>query len=339
MKLATYKDGSRDGQLVVVSHDLSLAHYATGVATRLQQVLDDWNFLAPLLQDLSETLNHGKARHAFAFDPQMCMAPLPRAFGRADAPARAGEGDAGEIVMRPSDPLLGPCDDVFFPLGGLDASAVWPEFRAGLAVVVGDVEAGVTAAQALEGVRLLTLVNDWSLWSAGDEGAALCQPGGIGGWTSCAPVAVTLDELGGDWQRGRPAVRLEVRVDDRSWGCGETAADLPQDFGMLIAQLARQRPLRAGMLIGAGLVGAVQGLPVASWRARRAALRQASVLPAAGTGAAAPGARRARAAKATLAQPLPALAPLREGDRVRLELIGAHGSSLCGAIEQAWLPI
>ncbi|MDV7392497.1 hypothetical protein RZS08_14120, partial [Arthrospira platensis SPKY1] len=62
MKLATYKDGSRDGQLVVVSRDLSTAHYATGIAHRLQQVLDDWNFLAPQLEDLFLTLNQGKAR-------------------------------------------------------------------------------------------------------------------------------------------------------------------------------------------------------------------------------------------------------------------------------------
>ena len=57
MKLATYKDGSRDGQLVVVSRDLALAHLAAGTATRLQQVLDDWNFLSPQLQDLYVTLN------------------------------------------------------------------------------------------------------------------------------------------------------------------------------------------------------------------------------------------------------------------------------------------
>ena len=80
LKLATYKDGSRDGQLVVVSRDLSLAHYATGMASRMQQVLDDWNFISPQLQDLYDTLNQGKARHAFAFDPRMCMAPLSRAY-------------------------------------------------------------------------------------------------------------------------------------------------------------------------------------------------------------------------------------------------------------------
>ena len=74
MKLATYKDGSRDGQLVVVSRDLSTAHYATGIAMRMQQVLDDWSFLSPQLQDLYQTLNSGKARHAFPFDPTMNLA-------------------------------------------------------------------------------------------------------------------------------------------------------------------------------------------------------------------------------------------------------------------------
>jgi fumarylacetoacetate (FAA) hydrolase len=87
MKLATYKDGSRDGQLVVVSRDLSTAHYATGIASKLQQVLDDWNFLSPQLQDLYTTLNQGKARHAFPFDPAQCMAPLPRAYQWADGSA------------------------------------------------------------------------------------------------------------------------------------------------------------------------------------------------------------------------------------------------------------
>ena len=80
MKLATYKDGSRDGQLVLVSRDLTTAHYATGMANRLQQVLDDWNFMSPQLQDLYDALNSGRARHAFPFDPRQCMAPLPRAY-------------------------------------------------------------------------------------------------------------------------------------------------------------------------------------------------------------------------------------------------------------------
>ena len=74
MKLATYKDGSRDGQLVVVSRDLTIAHPATHIASRLQQALDDWGFIAPQLNDLYVTLNHGKARHSFQFDAQRCAA-------------------------------------------------------------------------------------------------------------------------------------------------------------------------------------------------------------------------------------------------------------------------
>ena len=87
MKLATYRDGSRDGQLVVVSRDLATAHYATGIAAKLQQVLDDWSFISPQLQDLYDALNSGRSRHAFPFDPAQCMAPLPRAYQWADGSA------------------------------------------------------------------------------------------------------------------------------------------------------------------------------------------------------------------------------------------------------------
>ena len=87
MKLGTLDDGTRDGQLIVVSRDLQRAHLATDIAPRLQSVLDDWQFLAPQLADLYETLNLGKARHAFAFDPQQCLAPLPRAYQWADGSA------------------------------------------------------------------------------------------------------------------------------------------------------------------------------------------------------------------------------------------------------------
>ena len=87
MKLATLKDGSRDGQLAVVSRDLSRVHFATGIAGTMQRLLDDWNFLSPQLEDLYATLNDGKARHAFDFDPRRCMAPLPRAFQWVDGSA------------------------------------------------------------------------------------------------------------------------------------------------------------------------------------------------------------------------------------------------------------
>src|SRR4029078_6599097 len=131
MKLATYRDGSRDGQLVMVSRDLQSAHYATGIAHRLQQVLDDWNFLAPQLQDLYDSLNPGKARHAFPFDPAQCMAPLPRAYQWADGSAylnheelvrKARNAEVPEsfyadplIYQGGSDDFIGPCEPIVVP--------------------------------------------------------------------------------------------------------------------------------------------------------------------------------------------------------------------------------
>ena len=87
MKLASLKDGTRDGQLIVVSRDLHTAAIADAIAPTLQRVLDDWAFYAPQLRDLYDALNHGRARNAFAFDPANCMAPLPRAFQWADGSA------------------------------------------------------------------------------------------------------------------------------------------------------------------------------------------------------------------------------------------------------------
>src|SRR3954465_6181289 len=153
MKLATYKDGSRDGQLVVVSRDLSTAHFATGIATRLQQALDDWNFIAPLLQDLSGAVNHGKTRHAFPFVPEQCMAPLPRAYQWADGSAylnhvelvrRARNAEVPKsfyedplMYQGGSDDFLGPQDEARF------LNEEWGiDFEAEITVVTGDVPMG-----------------------------------------------------------------------------------------------------------------------------------------------------------------------------------------------------
>ena len=119
MKLATYKDGSRDGQLIVVSRDLATAHYASQIAHRLQQALDDWNFVAPQLQDLYDALNAGRARHAFPFDPQQCMAPLPRAaqwtqgdvYDGGFTTEPVGPADA-HLAHGPGGAFFGPCDPV-----------------------------------------------------------------------------------------------------------------------------------------------------------------------------------------------------------------------------------
>ncbi len=249
MKLATLNDGSRDGQLLVVSRDLAQAHFATGIATRLQAVLDDWNFLSPQLQDLSVTLNQGKARHAFAFDPRQCLAPLPRAHQWVLAPAdlqpaaHAAGADAADtqFVQCASDAFLGPCQDARFadPAQGIQAGAT-------LVVATGDVPLGASAEQGLDSVRLLLLANAWRLRAPG--------AGSLHGWPSAAfaPVAVTPDELGGAWQQGR--LHLALRTSRAAHVLDEidAASAMPLHFGQLIARLAASRQLRAGTLLGAG---------------------------------------------------------------------------------------
>jgi fumarylacetoacetate (FAA) hydrolase len=228
MKLASYADGSRDGHLVVVSRDLTQAHYATGIATRLQQVLDDWGFLAPQLDDLTVQLNHGKLRHAFAFEPAKCLAPLPRAHGWAVVDAHGSvRRDAGHF-HGPHQPLRAPADG-----------------EAVLLAITGDLPAASDAAAALDALRLLTLALDWRL-----DGELVA--------THCAPVAVTPDELGDAWTAGR----LQGRLGALHNGARQDPNDVLAAPGGALARLARLRALRAGQAVGVGL-GAL-ALPLAA---------------------------------------------------------------------------
>ena len=87
MRLATLREGGRDGTLVVVSRDLARATRAGKVAPTLQAALDDWVNCGPRLAAMASMLERGAARDAFAFDPAACAAPLPRAYQFADGSA------------------------------------------------------------------------------------------------------------------------------------------------------------------------------------------------------------------------------------------------------------
>ena len=245
MKLASYKDGSRDGQLLVVSRDLGMAHYATGAAHTLQQALDDWNFIAPQLQDLYVALNQGRARHAFPFEPGRCMAPLPRAYQWVAVDAELIEqtptdGSLSRLRQGSGDAFLGPCDDMPWHDPALAA-----EWSAGLAVVSGDLPAQSSPEQALDAIRLLMLVNDWCL-SVPTEGVgtALAWPA-----TAFSPVAITLDELGTAWQRGRLKLPLQLTLNGQPLGLSEPNRSALH-FGQWLSLLCRHRPLGAGTVLG-----------------------------------------------------------------------------------------
>jgi fumarylacetoacetate (FAA) hydrolase len=324
MKLATYKDGSRDGQLVVVSRNLTLAHYATGVASKLQQVLDDWNFMSPQLQDISDALNQpgqARARHAFPFDPARCMAPLPRAYRWVAGSAFTQHAAllhpqrGADLHMDPgaSDDLAGPHDAIVVPSAEV-ADAWGVDFDAGLAVITGDVPRWATPAQALSGVRLVMLANDVSLRHlmadalARGAGCAQGKPG-----TAFSPVAVTPDELvlGGEssWRQGRLHLSVQSTWNGRKVGMVEAGPEMTFGFGELIAHLCQTRPVRAGSVIGSGPVTNVDRSRGYSCIAQKRALE-------------------------TTDHGQPKTPYMALGDTVRIEVKGKDGLSVFGAINQ-----
>jgi fumarylacetoacetate (FAA) hydrolase len=329
MKLATYRDGSRDGQLLVVSRDLSTAHYATGIADRLQQVLDDWNFLSPQLQDLYETLNHGKARHAFAFDPRQCMAPLPRAYQWADGSAYLNHVELVRAARKAtvpqsfhtdplmyqgvSDAMLGPCDDVVCPCEDMGI-----DFEAELVVITGDVPMGSSPERALEGIRLLALANDVSLRNlipdelAKGFGFVQSKPA-----TAFSPVAVTLDEVGDAWDKGRLHLTLQSTWNGRKVGMCEAGAEMSFHFGQLIAHLCKTRNVRAGSIVGSGTVSnkGVEAHGRMEWPKGYSCIAE-------------------KRAMETLQDGQPSTGYMQFGDTIRIEMKGRDGQSVFGAIDQ-----
>ncbi len=249
MKLATLKDGSRDGMLAVVSRDLTRAHFAAGMASTLQQVLDDWNFRAPQLEDLYTSLNAGKLRHAFTFDPRHCMAPLPRAFRWVQGLAERQDGAPPSMTAGSSDDFLGPCDDVLLARAD-DGMAC----DAGVAVITSDVPQGCDDSAALEAVRLFMLVNRWTLqryWRDEQARSAAALHSQL--VTSFSPVAVTADELGAAWRSGGVQLPLQYRRRGQSQSHGLASPDSLNTgwhFGQFVAHLAHTRRLRAGSIIG-----------------------------------------------------------------------------------------
>ena len=334
MKLATYRDGSRDGQLVVVSRDLGTAHYATDIAQKLQQVLDDWSFISPQLQDLYHALNNGRSRHAFPFDAAQCMAPLPRAYQWADGSAflnhvelvRAARNsevpktfyDDPLMYQGGSDDFLGPRDDVAVPSQdyGID-------FEAEVAVVTGDVPMLATPEQALDGIRLLMIANDVSLRNlipaelAKGFGFFQSKPA-----TAFGPVAITLDEVGDAWVDGRLYLTLQSAWNGRKVGMCEAGPEMTFHFGQLIAHICKTRNVRAGSIIGSGTVSN-KGVPGAGgkteWPKGYSCIAEKRAIE-------------------TILDGKPATDFMKFGDTIRIEMKGKDGQSLFGAIEQKIVP-
>jgi len=331
MKLATLKTGGRDGTLVVVSRDLVTCQAVPGIARTMQAALDDWDALAPRLQQVYEQLNDGNADGAESFIEQECHSPLPRAYQWADGSAYINHV---ELVRKArnaevpasfyTDPLMyqgggdsfvGPCD----PIAVL--SEDWGiDLEAEVAVVTGDVPMGASVERAAGAIRLVMLVNDVSLRNLIPNELAK----GFGFYQSkpasaFAPVAVTPDELGEAWRDSKLHLPLLVTLNGNAFGRPNAGEDMTFSFAQLVAHAAATRELCAGSIIGSGTVsnkqGSLHGSSVENGGVGYCCLAEVRMYE-------------------TIEQGKPKTPFLAFGDTVRIEMLDADGASIFGAIDQ-----
>ncbi|WFE88504.1 fumarylacetoacetate hydrolase family protein [Roseibium porphyridii] len=330
MKLATLKDGTRDGKLVVVNERLTYCTEAAHIAPSLQAALDDWGKVAPKLALLAESLSH-EAVPMLRFHEHNALSPLPRAYQWADGSAYVNHV---ELVRRArgakmpetfwTDPLMyqGGSDTFVAPRDPIRMrDEAWGiDMEGEIAVVTGDVPMGASAEEARNAILLVLLVNDVSL--RGLIPAELAK--GFGFFQSkpssaFSPVAVTPDELGDAWKGGKLHLPLHVDLNGEPFGRANAGIDMTFEFGELIAHAAKTRDLCAGTVIGSGTVSnkleGGPGKPVAQGGAGYSCIAEIRMIETIETGS----------AKTPF---------LKSGDTVRIEMPDEEGHSIFGAIEQ-----
>lgn len=265
MKLATLRDGSRDGQLVVVSKDLTKATKVDYVKT-LQAALDEWDTFKPQLDKTYQELNGGQIADVMDFDQGACESPLPRAYQWADGSAyvnhvelvrKARNAEMPEtfwtdplMYQGGSDAFLGPRDNI-----KMASEEYGIDMEAEVAVITGDVPMGATPEQAEKEIRLLMTVNDVSLRNlipgelAKGFGFFQSKPS-----SAFSPVAVTPDELGDKWDGKKVFLPLITHLNDSELGHPDCGVDMVFDFPTLVAHAAKTRPLTAGCIVGSGTI-------------------------------------------------------------------------------------
>lgn len=326
MKLASLKQGGRDGTLIVVSKDLTRAVAVPSIAPTLQKALEEWSDAAPRLNRVSQALNHGNvetidAEPIFAVDMQALAAPLPRAYefvdGSAYLPhvARVRKARGAEVPESfYVDPLMyqavsagfyGPRDPVIVP-----SEEYGIDLEAEVVVITDDVPMAVTAEQAAEHIQLIGLINDVSLRNlipaelAKGFGFLQSKP------RSClSPVFVTPDELGDSWIDSKLHLAMLTHINGKWFGAPEAGVDMQFNFAQLVAHAAKTRPLTAGTIVGSGTVANEDTNLGASCFAEQRTVE-------------------------TLRDGKASTPFMSFGDTVRIEMLDKNGDSVFGAIEQ-----
>ncbi|HZY17790.1 MAG TPA: fumarylacetoacetate hydrolase family protein [Ramlibacter sp.] len=323
LRLATRRNGRRDGELMLVDRSARKWVPAGADAPTLQALLDDWAPLAAQVDEVVRRLDATGWAGALPFDAGQCMAPLPRAYQWADAsvyrnharliyqwrrePIPAGYEEEPLVYQGGSDVMLGPQDDIV----AVD-EAHQIDLEAEIAVITGDVPLGASLEEARQAIALVVLLNDVSLRGlipgelAKGFGFYQSKPA-----TSFAPIAVTPAALGPAWRDGMPDLRVRIAINGEWFGEPHANTEAIFNFPQIIRHLARTRSLAAGSIVGAGTIS--------------------NASPSAGSACI----TEARVRQILAGTPESALRPyLRDGDRVRIEAIVDEQDAVFGAIDQ-----
>lgn len=320
MKLATKKNGTRDGELVVVSKDLKSCVSAKDVAPTLQAALDSWDALAPKLKSLSDALNAG-TKKGEAFETDHCAAPLRRAYEWVDGSAfinhivlvRKARGAEPPPTLR-TDPLVYQGGSGVM-LGAKDpielADPAWGcDFESEVCVILGDTPQGTKKADAGKFIRLVLLANDVSLRNLIpaelEKGFGFFQSKPA---TAFSPVALTPDELGGAWKEERIHLPLVTKLNGTKFGDPDAGKEMHFSFAELVEHICKTRAYTAGTILGSGTVSNED-------RARGSScLQEKRMIEKIDTG--------------TMTTPF-----LKAGDHVEIEMFNVNGQTLFGRIDQ-----
>ncbi len=265
MKLATLRNETPDGRLVIVSRDLSMAVDAGSIVPTMQQAIEQWDSVVDELQKRYDGLNEKVLADSFEFDPSLALAPLPRAWQWLDGSCFLAHGERMQrafhlepidnadtiplMYQGAGDNFLGPREDILVP-----SAAHGIDFEGEFAVLVDEVPMGCSAEQAVGHIKLIMQLNDISLRSLAPRemktGFGFVQ---AKAQTSFAPVAVTPDELAGAWRDVRIHLPLNVEWNDK-WFGSPNGGEMHFGFDKLIAHAALTRTLGAGTVIGSGTV-------------------------------------------------------------------------------------
>ncbi len=266
MKLATRKNGTRDGELLVVSRDNQRAVVAGEIAPTLQSLMDDWGTKAPQIEAIFEALENGERADAFDVDAETLHSPLPRSYAWIDGSAyinhivlvRKARGAEPPATLE-TDPLVyqGGSDTFLGPRDGIPlADTSWGcDFESEIAIIMDDTPQGVKPEEVSNYVRLVMLCNDVSLRNlipgelAKSFGFFVSKPS-----SAFSPFAITPDELGDAWQSGRLHLPLITHLNGEKYGDPDAGPEMHFSFYEIIAHVCKTRSLAAGTIVGSGTI-------------------------------------------------------------------------------------